>query len=269
MTLLKSPKGTIEFGPGHPTLLINDQLRPYDGDAGVLEEMSAGRFDKLLELTRWGEECGIHVVDILIDHPGVDEVKLLPEIAAAITEETGCFICLDTRNPEALEAALERIKPHKAIINSVSSEPEVIETVLPIAVKYGAAVFGMPMGGGSRLPETVAERLEEARTILEAADACGLPREDMVMDGIVLASSAQPDTMRVTLDTIRAFTQELELTTILGIGNAGHGMPMPTWIDLAFLLAAIPCGLDAALVDPATPGLIESVHQSRSTPLFQ
>ena len=41
------------------------------------------------------------------------------------------------------------------------------------------------------------------------------------------------------------------VATILGIGNAGFGMPDQTRIDLAYLLAAIPWGLDADLVDPA------------------
>jgi hypothetical protein len=50
------------------------------------------------------------------------------------------------------------------------------------------------------------------------------------------------------------------LTTQLGIGNAGHGMPDPTRIDLAYLLGSIPWGLDSAFVNPATPGLIESVR---------
>ena len=66
--------------------------------------------------------------------------------------------------------------------------------------------------------------------------------------------------MQVTLDTLRALHRELGVATILGIGNAGFGMPDQTRIDLAYLLAAVPWGLDAALVDPATPGLLEAVR---------
>ena len=43
----------------------------------------------------------------------------------------------------------------------------------------------------------------------------------------------------------------------LGIGNAGHGMPDQTRFDLAHLLVAMPYGLDAILVNPATQGLVE------------
>jgi hypothetical protein len=49
------------------------------------------------------------------------------------------------------------------------------------------------------------------------------------------------------------------LTTVLGIGNAGHGMPTQTVIDLAYLIAAVPWGLHAALVDPKTAGLLDAV----------
>jgi hypothetical protein len=53
---------------------------------------------------------------------------------------------------------------------------------------------------------------------------------------------------------------ELGVATILGIGNAGFGMPDQTRIDLAYLIASVPWGLDAALVDPATPGLVEATR---------
>jgi hypothetical protein len=66
--------------------------------------------------------------------------------------------------------------------------------------------------------------------------------------------------MQVTLETLKAFHQELNVATTLGIGNAGHGMPTPPLIDLAFLIAAVPWGLDSALVDPQTPFLIEEVR---------
>jgi 5-methyltetrahydrofolate--homocysteine methyltransferase len=96
--------------------------------------------------------------------------------------------------------------------------------------------------------------------IVEAAEKHGIPREDIVIDAICLASSAEPGSMQVTLETLSAVRQELGVATILGIGNAGFGMPDQTRIDLAYLLAAVPWGLDAALVDPTTPGLIEGAR---------
>jgi cobalamin-dependent methionine synthase I len=131
---------------------------------------------------------------------------------------------------------------------------------LPIAKKFGSVVVGMPIGHLYGLPKKASERLAEARVIVEACEGIGIPREDIVMDAICLASSADPNSFQVTMETLRLFHQDLGVSTTLGIGNAGHGMPEPTVIDLAYLVGGIPWGLDSALVNPATPGLIETVQ---------
>jgi 5-methyltetrahydrofolate--homocysteine methyltransferase len=260
MTTLTSRNGTVEFGPGQPTLLINDQLRVMDQAPEVLAELQEGRLDRILELARTGWRAGTDAVDILINHPSLDEIALLPEIAAAIHDEIGCPISLDSRDPEALEAALSALRPYKALINSVTAERESLEALLPIAARHGAAIVGMPVGQIHGLPKTVQGRLAEARVILEAAEQYGIAREDIVVDAICLASSAEPNSMGTTLETLRALHSELGVATILGIGNAGFGMPDQTRIDLAYLIAAVPWGLDAALVDPVTPGLVEATR---------
>jgi 5-methyltetrahydrofolate--homocysteine methyltransferase len=240
--------------------LINDQLRIMDQSPEVLVELQDGKLDRLLELARFGQEVGTDVVDILVNHPGLDEVALLPKIAVAACDEIGCPVALDSRNPDALEAAISALKPHKTLINSVSAETESLDNLLPVAKEHGAAIVGMPIGHMHGLPKTVKGRLAETHIILEAAERYGIPREDIVIDAICLASSAEPGSMQVTLDTLHALHHHLGVTTILGIGNAGFGMPDQTRIDLAYLLAAVPWGLDAALVDPATPGLVEGVR---------
>jgi 5-methyltetrahydrofolate--homocysteine methyltransferase len=260
MTILTSRNGILEFGPGLPTLLINDQLRVMDQAPEMLSELRVGCIDRMLDLARWGKQVGLEMVDILINHPDLDEVSLLPRIAAAVHTEVGCPISLDSRDPEALEAALAALRPHKALVNSVTAEKDSLETLLPIVKKYGAVVVGMPVGHRHGLPKTVEGRLEEASVIIAAAEALNIPRDDIVIDAVCLASAAEPDSMRITLETIQALHREFGVTTTLGIGNAGFGMPGPTQIDLAYLIAAIPWGLDSALVNPATIGLIEATR---------
>jgi 5-methyltetrahydrofolate--homocysteine methyltransferase len=260
MTVLTSSTGTTEFGPGLPTLLINDQLRVMDQAPEVLAELQEGKLNRLLELARIGQEVGVDMVDILVNHPDLDELALLPEIVVAVHDEIGCPIALDSSNPDALEAALSALRPYKALINSVTAEADSLQTLLPIAGAYGAAIVGMPIGHIHGMPRTSEGRLAETRVILQAAEDHGIPRDDIVIDAICLASSAEPGSMQVTLNTLSALHQDLGVATILGIGNAGFGMPDQTRIDLAYLLAAVPWGLDAALVDPSTPGLVEGVR---------
>jgi hypothetical protein len=61
--------------------------------------------------------------------------------------------------------------------------------------------------------------------------------------------------MRTTLETLKAFHDELGVATLLGISNAGFMMPNPRMIDLAYFIAAVSWGLDVAMIDPFTPDL--------------
>jgi 5-methyltetrahydrofolate--homocysteine methyltransferase len=259
VTRLTSCTGAVEFGPGRPTLLINGQLNIIGQDPCVLQELREGRFDSMMRLARAGVEKGVRTVDILLDHPELDEAALLPSLVRRLHEELDVFISLDSRNPAALDAVLSAIRPAKGLVNSVTAEKALLELLLPIVRKYGAAVVGIPIGEAHGLPHTVEGRLAEARVILDAAQAAGIPREDVVLDGICLSAAVEPGSFQVALETLRGLRQECEVSTILGISNAGYGLPEPTIVEQAYLLAAIPWGLDAALIDPATPGLVESV----------
>lgn len=259
MTELTSRNGSLIIGPGQKTVLINDQLRVMDQDPEVLEQLLEGNIDFLIELAHYGHSIGTDMVDILLVHIDLDEVDLLPRVARRVHDEIGCPISLDTRNPEALEAALDELKPYKCLVNSVSAEPEPLKQLLPIAAKYNAAIVAMPVGGAG-IPETVEDRIEITRRIIDMCNEAGIPKDDMVVDAICMASSAMPGSMQITLETLQILEQEYQLATTLGIGNAGFGMPQQTVIDLAYLLAAIPWGLHSALVDPKTAGLVETVR---------
>lgn len=259
-TCLTSPNGKIFFGKGHPTVLINDQLRVLDQSPEVLEKLALREVDGLIEMAKNGYNHGLDMVDILIYHPELDEVDLLPRIVSQLNKEVGCPIMLDTRNPQALEATLEEIRPYQAVINSVTAEKEMLEIILPIAKRFDAILVGMPIGDRFGLPKTLPERLYEAKVIIEACEGIGISRDKILLDGVVLASSAEPESFQVTLESLQAYRDQLGVASILGIGNAGFGMPTPTVIDLAFLIGAIPWGLNAALVNPKTRGLIETVR---------
>lgn len=259
-TTLKGPNGEVVIGAGYPVVLINDKVRNKDQAPEIDEELRSGNIDGLMAIAEHGKNIGLDMIDINIYDAELDEVDLYPRLVHAINKDIGCPISLDTRNVEALEAALQELKSYKPIINSVSAEKKTLEAILPLAKKYGAALVGMPMGDTYGLPRTADGRVAEARVILDTAEAAGIPRSDIVLDGICLASSAEPDTFKVTIETLERFHREFDAGTILGIGNAGFGMPEPLYIDLAFLIGSVHSGLDSAIVDPDTPNLIETVR---------
>ena len=253
MTTLIGTRMSITFGPEQPMLLINDQLRVYDQQPHVFEALVGGDSSPFVEMARVGAQYGCSVVDLLLDHHALDETETLPLVFRAVDEALGCPISLDTRNAEAIDRALDGYAG-KALLNSIVLERPVLESLLPMVQKYNMAVIAM-LVDDVRIPETWQERLSIARKILEVTDDAGISRDDIVFDCVCLAASAMPNSMRVTLDTLRAVHEELGMSTLLGIGNAGFGMPEQTRLDLLYLAIAASWGLDAALVDYHTENL--------------
>ena len=68
----------------------------------------------------------------------------------------------------------------------------------------------------------------------------------------------QKNAYSITLETIKSLSKE-GITTQVGVGNASSNMPDREHIDLAYLLGAIPWGLDAAFINPGISGLVSSV----------
>jgi 5-methyltetrahydrofolate--homocysteine methyltransferase len=204
---------------------------------------------------------GTDMTALLITHPEINEVEILPRLARAIHEETGSPVGLDTRNPEAIEAALAELKPYRSIIWTVTAEQKVLDELLPIAKKYDAVVSGMPMGRNSlNVPMTVEDRLSEANTIIDACKEYDILTDHIVIDAVCMpAALLEKKAFRVTLETI-ARLHEMGITTQLGIGNSGSNMPDKQHINLAYLLGALSWGLDCAFINPAIQGLISSVR---------
>lgn len=261
MTTLSSPHGTLTFGKGHPTMLINDQLHVINRPANIIEPLSRGDVSHFVNLAIWGKEIGTDMTAILLTHPEIDEVALLPKLAKSILNETGLPIGLDTRNAEAIDATLTEIHPYKSIIWTVTSEIEILGSLLPIAKKHNAVIAGMPMGSiTAGVPMTTEERLAEAHKIINACMEYGIPKEDIVIDAICMPIALlQQEAYKITLETIAQLSKE-GISTQVGTGNASSNMPDREHIDLAYLLGALPWGLDAAFINPGIPGLISTVR---------
>lgn len=246
------PSGTLYFGPGHPTLCVNDQMGYIYEDPQVLAELQAGRLDPLIRLAEQGIAAGMTCINVQLMHYTLDQRKLIPQVIETLVERTGCAVAIDTRDPVALEMGLRAYQPYKALCNVVNGEWENLHTFLPIIAKYGAAV-GTALVYEQGIPQTIEERLVVARRIVETAESYGIPREDVAIDCVCLPSSVAPNSMPTTLRTIQAVHAELGAPTLLGISNAGVMMPEHELLDLAYLVAAVSWGLDVAMVSPTTP----------------
>lgn len=206
-------------------------------------------------------EAGAQVLDVNAGLPGIDEAATLEQLVKDLQSVTDLPLQLDSSNPEALSRAL-RIYNGKPIVNSVNGEPETLEKILPLCKKYGAAVVGLALDKGG-IPPTAEGRFAIAQRIVAAANAAGIPNEDIYIDCLTLTASAQQEGAVQTLEALSRCKRELGVRTVLGVSNISFGLPCRGYLNTTFLTMAMSAGLDLAIMNPNTPEMMAAVRAYR------
>ena len=230
-----------------PVIIIGESINPTRRKK-LVSTLQEGNFEYVLELARIQIDAMADVLDVNVGFPGVDDVKLLPETVRAIQNKFDIPLCLDTPNPKAIEAAL-KVAKGKCLINSVNGEERSLNAILPVAKEFGAAIIGLVMddNGITHDPE---KRLAIAEKILERAVKLGIKEEDVVIDPLAMAVSADPNACMVTMETIRLIHQKLGLNITMGASNISFGLPNRGIINAAFMTLSILNGLTCPIANP-------------------
>jgi 5-methyltetrahydrofolate--homocysteine methyltransferase len=246
-TILKGKTTEIVIDTNGPVVIIGECINPTRRKklVSTLQEMN---FEYVLELAESQIKAGADVLDVNVGFPGVDDVKLLPQTVIAIRNKFDIPLCLDSPNPKAIEAAL-KVAGGKYLINSVNGEEKSMNALLPIAKEYGAAIIGLTMDddGITHDPE---KRLAIAEKILEKAVRAGIKEEDVIIDALAMAVSADPRACIVTLETIRLVHLKLGLNITLGSSNISFGLPNREVLNSAFMTLSILNGLTCPIANP-------------------
>lgn len=206
-------------------------------------------------------EAGAQVLDVNAGLPGIDEAEVLTHLVKELQGVTDLPLQLDSSNPDALARAL-RIYNGKPIVNSVNGEQAVLDSILPLCKKYGAAVVGLTLDEHG-IPKTAGERFAIAERIVRAAESAGIPREDIYIDCLTLTASAQQEGAAQTLEALTRCKKELGVRTVLGVSNISFGLPCRGYMNSTFLTMAMQAGLDLAIINPNTPEMMGAVRAFR------
>lgn len=206
-------------------------------------------------------EAGAQVLDVNAGLPGIDEAATLEMLVRELQAVTDLPLQLDSNDPAALARAL-RVYNGKPIVNSVNGEQRSLDAILPLCKKYGAAVVGLCLDE-TGIPPTADGRFEVACKIVAAADAAGIPREDVYIDCLTLTVSAEQASAAQTLDAMVRCKRELGVRTVLGVSNISFGLPCRGYMNTAFLTLAMQAGLDLAIINPNTPEMMAAVRAYR------
>ncbi|MBQ8150172.1 MAG: homocysteine S-methyltransferase family protein [Clostridia bacterium] len=258
-------RGSFVCSPTRPLAVdgvrvIGERINPT-GKKLLKQALLEEDLDYVASLAVEQMDAGADLLDVNVGMPGVDEVTLLPKVVRKLQSVVPLPLQLDTTNPAALEAAL-RVYNGKAAVNSVNGSEESLRTVLPIVKKYGAAVVGLCMDEKG-LPATAEERIAIARRIRTAANAIGIPDEDLWIDCLALTVSAQQEQAAETLKALRAVRYEMGLNTVLGVSNISFGLPNRPLITQTFMVQALASGLTLPIINPNQKELMDAIAAHR------
>ena len=240
---------------GERPLLIGERINPT-GKPRFKEALRAGDIDYIVACGIAQAEAGAHMLDVNVGLPELDERALLPRAVCALQAVVDAPLQLDTADPVAMERAL-RLYNGKALINSVNGTAESLASILPLAKKYGGLVIALTLDEDG-IPKDADRRVAIARRIVEAAEAHGLSRHDLVFDPLAMAVSADPTAARETLCAVRRITEELGCHTSLGVSNVSFGLPGRDALNATYLTAAMTVGLSCAIVNPHATELMRA-----------
>jgi len=247
-TRVSSGTNEIIIGDDRPTVLIGERINPA-GRKKFIEALRMGDLEVVRGEALAQAQAGADIVDINVSTFGVDEVTMLPQAVQAVLDTVDIPLCLDSANPEALQAALKVYKG-KPLINSVTGEEQSLAKVLPLVKEYGAAVIGL-VQDDEGIPNNAERRLAIANKIVERAEAAGIPRQDIIIDCLTLAIGADAGSGQTTIETIRQIKAELGVNLTLGASNVSFGLPERDLLNNAFVAMVIAAGVTCLIMNVA------------------
>jgi len=244
---------------GYP-VVVGERINP-SGRKELADEIKRGVSNIIRKEALNQQSKGASLLDINVGLPGIDESKTLRTAMIAIQGASDLPIVIDTSDKKALEEAL-KISDGKPLINSVNGKKSSLDSILPLAKKYGAGVIGLCLDEKG-VPKTADEKVRIAKKILKAAEKTGMRKEDVVIDCLTMALSTDKNSANETLKALKQ-VKKLGIKTLLGISNISYGLPNRTQVNSAFLSMALKAGLDMAIINPTDKAVMNTFKSSSS-----
>ena len=255
-TVISSKTKEVIIGSEQPFVIIGERINPT-GRKLLAEEMKAGNLERVREDALSQVAAGAQMLDVNAGVPLADEPKILADSIKLIQGITDVPLCIDSSIVEALERGLE-VYEGKALLNSVTGEEERLDTVLPLVKKFGCAVIGIS-NDASGISEDINVRFDVAKKIVERAMDHGIPKEDVIIDPLVMPVGAINDAGRQVLELIKKLQNELGVNTTCGASNLSFGLPNRHGLNTAFIAMAIASGMPCAITNPLEKEIMQSV----------
>lgn len=236
--------------------IIGERINPT-GKKRFKEALINNDMDYILGQAIEQTSAGATILDVNVGLPEIDEKEMMIKTVKALQGIVDVPLQIDSTKPEVLEAAL-RVYNGKPIINSVNGEDAVLEKILPLVKKYGAAVIGLALDENG-IPKTAEGRFEIAQKILNKALSYGIKKENVIIDCLTLTVSAEQAAAGQTLKAMSMVRDKLGLKNVLGVSNISFGLPNRELVNKTFLTMALTMGLDLPIINPNVASMVWAV----------
>ena len=254
-TFVSSYSHAVFFGKS--PLLIGERINPT-GKKRFKQALVEKDMEYILSEGISQADKGVHILDVNVGLPEIDEGQMLYESVRALQGVTDLPLQIDTASTDAMEKAL-RVYNGKALVNSVNGKKESMEAVFPLVKKYGGAVIALTLDENG-IPETAHGRVEIAKKILEKASEYGISKKDIIFDPLALTVSADNNAAAVTLESVKRIKTDLGCHTSLGVSNVSFGLPARDGINSVFFALALENGLSAAIMNPYSADMMRTYY---------
>ena len=259
ITVVSSYTHAIEFGES--PILIGERINPT-GKKRFKQALLENDIDYILSEGVNQQEKGVHILDVNVGLPDIDEVQMLKNTVCELQAIIDLPLQIDTSNIAAMEEALRRYNG-KAMINSVNGKRESMEAIFPLVKKYGGLVVALTLDENG-IPDTAQGRVKIAENILKFANEYGIDKKDIIFDTLAMTISADNKAAVATLSSLKTIKNELGCHTSLGVSNISFGLPNRDAVNGTFFALALQNGLSAAIMNPYSVHMMKTYYAYRA-----
>ena len=255
ITMVSSYTHAVKFEK--EPILIGERINPT-GKKRFKQALIEHDIDYILGEGIRQEEKGVHILDVNVGLPDIDEVELLTTAVCELQGVSDLPLQIDTSDAKAMESALRRYNG-KAMINSVNGKKESMEAVFPLVKKYGGFVVALTLDENG-IPDTAQGRIAIAEKIIATAEEYGIAKKDIIFDTLAMTISSDIHSAKVTLDSLHYIKETLGCHTSLGVSNVSFGLPNRDAVNGTFFALALEQGLSAAIMNPFSVEMMKTYY---------
>ncbi|MFC1939874.1 dihydropteroate synthase [Chloroflexota bacterium] len=202
------------------------------------------------EMAKAEAEAGADYLDINIGPARKSGEEMMAWVVNTVQEVTDLPLSLDTTNPVAMEAGLKACK-RKALINSISLQPDRLEAELPLVSKYNADMIGL-LWGVEGMPRDANERCMHTVDIVFKANEEDIPNERVWIDPIASPVSVEINQVKACVEFMSMLGEIAPgCKSTVGLSNISNGTPtqLRPYLNRTYLIMLMRYGLHSAIVD--------------------